>query len=65
MTQDITETLEAMIDKHSLLHVLTGLQLVCDEKAEHLRSNWQDTISAKVWEQDSNKITKILNQIQN
>lgn len=50
---DITETLEAMIDKHGLVHVLTGLACVCREKADHLRSNWQDEKSAKQWDRNA------------
>lgn len=53
MNNDITEDLEAMIDKHGLTHVLTGLACVCREKAEHLRSNWQDAASARVWTRDA------------
>lgn len=47
---DITETLEAMIDKHGLLHVVTGLELICREKADHIRTNWQDKQTARVWD---------------
>ncbi len=48
--------LEAEIDKHGLLHVLIGLELVCAEKAEHIRANWQDKITAKPWDKASNEI---------
>lgn len=46
----MTEVLEALIDKHSLLDVLVGLELVCAEKAEHIRANWQDGQLAKAWD---------------
>lgn len=46
----VTETLEAMIDKHGLLHILTGLSLICAEKAEHIRLNWQDKALARDWD---------------
>lgn len=42
---DITATLEAMIDQHGLLRVVTSLSLICSEKAEHIRDNWQDCVS--------------------
>ena len=45
----ITEELEAMIDKHGLLHIVTGLSLICDEKAIHIQTNWQDKSLAKEW----------------
>ena len=47
---DITEDLEALVDRHGLLHVLTGLELVCEEKAEHIRANWQDRKTAAFWD---------------
>lgn len=45
----VTEELEAMIDKHGLLHVLTGLELVCREKGDHIKLNWHDTKLARRW----------------
>ncbi len=62
---DITETLETLIDKHGLLHVLTGMEIVCSEKAEHARQNWQDEKTAKQWDDDAEKIYAILNKIHN
>jgi hypothetical protein len=52
----VTETLEELIDKHGLLHVLTGLVLVCGEKADHLRTNWQDLSTARTWDRDAKTI---------
>ena len=52
---DITEQLEAMIDKHGLTHVLTGLELVCGEKAAHIRINWQDNKLANKWAKAATK----------
>ena len=49
LTADVTETLEALIDQTSLLDVLVGLELVCGEKAEHIRQNWQDMPLARLW----------------
>jgi len=46
----LTEVLEALIDNHSLLNVLTGLECVCGEKAEHIRLNWQDKATARQWD---------------
>jgi hypothetical protein len=50
---NITEELEALIDATSLLDVLTGLELICVEKAEHVRVNWQDRALAKLWDRAS------------
>lgn len=46
----LAEELEAMIDRHSLLDVLIGLELVCAEKAEHIRYSWQDRVTARPWD---------------
>lgn len=46
----LNETLEALIDKHSLSEVMQALQSVCHDKAEHLRTNWQDYNSADLWD---------------
>lgn len=50
LTQSERDTLEAMIDRTSLTAVLEGLFDVCGDKAEHIRANWQDEQTAKVWD---------------
>lgn len=54
--QDNQNTLEAMIDSVGLSTVLEMLETICIEKAEHLRSNWQDEHSAKQWQKASGYI---------
>ncbi len=44
------ESLEKMIDSGSLAGLLENLETVCHEKADHLRTNWQDETAAKAWE---------------
>lgn len=53
---DISETLESLIDTHGLLHVITAIDLICNEKAEHIRANWQDKTTAKAWLRASDAI---------
>lgn len=43
-------TLESLIDSTNLQSVLMGLSEICGEKAEHIRTNWQDTQTARVWD---------------
>lgn len=50
MRDNLTEILESLVDRHSLVDVLVGLELVCAEKAEHIRHNWQDRVTAKDWD---------------
>ena len=42
--------LEKMIDGSSLQSVVDALVDICNEKADHVRTNWQDEPLAKVWE---------------
>ena len=49
--------LEAMLDGgHSIADVLSMLAEVCDEKAEHVRTNWQDKVLAREWTRASTKL---------
>ncbi|UGA46786.1 hypothetical protein HU230_0012385 [Bradyrhizobium quebecense] len=51
--QDITTALEEMIDRHGLTHVVAGLSLICSEKADYIRANFQDRVTAKAWDADA------------
>lgn len=64
MQEDITEILERMIDKHGLLHIVTALDLICAEKAEHIRVNWQDKETAKPWDRAANALYIVSSKIQ-
>lgn len=44
------DELEGLIDRVGLPNVLEDLVVICNEKAEHIRCNWQDDALAKVWE---------------
>jgi hypothetical protein len=53
-----TDILERLIDRHGLTHIVTGLSLICVEKAEHIRTNWQDRTTAKAWDADGRTLDK-------
>jgi hypothetical protein len=59
----MNETLEQYIDMHGLDFVLAGLASVCREKAEHLRSNWQDERSAKQWERKADIVDRAVERL--
>ena len=63
MKENITEALEGMIDRHGLLHVVTALELICAEKSEHIRANWQDRTTAKPWDAASRKLGALAAQV--
>jgi hypothetical protein len=52
------ETLEKLIDAASLSCVMEDLIAICHAKADHLRSNWQDESTARVWERDAATLEK-------
>jgi hypothetical protein len=52
-TRNLTVALEALVDAHSVRAVLLDLAFICVEKADHLRSNWQDEVTAKAWDRAS------------
>lgn len=55
----LIEKLEELVDGSDLSSVTIALGLLCSEKAEHLRCNWQDEITAKVWDRASNKLVRL------
>ncbi|REJ65784.1 MAG: hypothetical protein DWQ31_17140 [Planctomycetota bacterium] len=61
----MNDTLEQLIDSASLQEVLSALAEICHEKADHLRSNWQDESSAKVWERDAQAIERCASKVNN
>jgi len=60
--ESLCEQLEAMIDRASLLDVLTALECVCGEKADHIRANWQDKTTARPWATASKRIGVVARQ---
>jgi hypothetical protein len=56
--KEIEHALEAFIDAQGLTYVVTTLSVICAEKALHIRTNWQDTTTAKVWDADSRTLDK-------
>ena len=60
ITQEQTDALEALIDRTDLNQVLDALSAICREKAEHLRVNWQDQQSARVWREAARKIGHVV-----
>ncbi len=55
---DLPGELENIIDRHSLSAVLLALEVVCGEKADHIRANWQDKTLAREWDKYSKRMGK-------
>ena len=52
--------LEDEVDNSTLFDVLESLQTICSDKAEHLRSNWQDERTAAAWDRAAKRIGYVL-----
>jgi len=55
--------LEALVDRVGLGNVLYALEYICREKADHLRHNWQDAVSAKYWDADARKLESLASKV--
>lgn len=44
------ELLEATIDQYGAVAVVGAIAQICRDKGEHLRTNWQDSDTAKCWD---------------
>ena len=61
----ITEPLEVMINKHGLIHILTGLEFVCIDKAARLRTTRQGEKAAQQYEKAASAIYAAADKIAN
>jgi len=57
--------LEGIIDSIGLNETLQAMVKICLEKADHIRSSYDDKTLAKSWEHDSKVIDKITLKINN
>jgi hypothetical protein len=53
------DLLESLIDKLDITTVQSMLVEICDEKAQHLRENWQDNNQAKLWDKNASQLLKL------
>ena len=51
-----TDSLEGLLDKTTLQDFLETLAEICNEKADHLRANWQDNATAKLWDAAAKRV---------
>jgi hypothetical protein len=59
LTPDQKRALEALIDADDLRSVVETIADICGEKAEHIRSNWQDAATASVWDRAARRILRV------
>jgi hypothetical protein len=56
---DLTERLEAIVDASTLFDTIECLVGVCSAKSHHIKHDWQDERSARVWM----KAAKVLDRL--
>jgi hypothetical protein len=49
MTTAQVQRLEQLIDETDIVDVVNTLADICDGKAEHITTNWQDPGTARAW----------------
>ena len=59
VSKEDMETLERMVDRYSLGEMLVALDVIAGDKADHLRANRQDKVSARVWERARSKVSTV------
>ncbi|AUT01542.1 hypothetical protein CLI64_14730 [Nostoc sp. CENA543] len=53
------EDIKAMLDNMSFVDVLRIMSQICYEKAEYLRTDWQDNETARAWEKVGRAVARI------
>jgi len=61
---EMMATLEEMVDRIGLTETLATLGLICHEKADHIRHNWQDKEAAKPWRRMGQSIDAVARKAQ-
>jgi hypothetical protein len=55
------QLLEQFIDGSSLFAVLEMIEVICEEKADHISSNWQDQKLARSWQRAAYRLAAAAN----
>ena len=54
--ETLIDEIERLIDAHGLASFLETTAAVCDLKADHIRTNWQDWSTAQPWDRMSGRL---------
>ena len=54
-----SDRLEAFVDRHGVENTLRMVAVICQEKASHLESNWQDFELADEWHNVGCQLEKV------
>jgi hypothetical protein len=53
------DELEELVDNIGIETVIRGLINVCEQKAQYLYDNWQDTVAASWWSKKAKQLEKV------
>jgi len=56
---DLEDVLESIVDQNGLAGTIDALATVCVAKAEHLKANWQDPVSARPWTRLAHRLDSV------
>lgn len=57
--QKVATYIEGLVDSHGMSHVVGLLIDVCVGKADHIRANWQDNVTATAWDDVADGLMKV------
>ena len=50
LVENLNDILEKLVDAHGIRKVAFELGVVCNEKSEHIKVNWQDENLSRDWD---------------
>ena len=59
MDKDRAYQMEQLLDSLGMVDFIEMLTSICYEKAEHVRTNWQDERLGKAWESNAKALEKV------
>lgn len=63
ISREDLEQLEGMVDRYRLRGVVEALAHIAAEKADHLRTNWQDEAAASLWDKDAERLDRVASRL--
>lgn len=55
---------EALLDCHPIDEIIAAIAEVCDHKADHVMTNWQDKYLAKLWRRNAIALNQVQAKLQ-
>lgn len=59
MPETLQSKMESLLDAYGLTEMINALITVCYDKADHVRTNWQDENMGKAWDYTARQLDKV------